>query len=565
MALLYYDEGKYGSALPLVQRTIAEGTSETWSALPVLFGTRAKKLNTSDDALNNSLNVVQRAEQTEAGEALNALAARFAASTGKLAELVREDQDLAVEVVALDKLIIAEVSKEPAQRNPEAEQRIRDRISSITKERDHLAEVFQRDYPDYAALSRPRPLTIGEIQQSLADDEALIVVNLGNKKSYVWAIARNATEWKELPVTAEDISKSVLALRELLKFSSLKTFDAQASFNLYRQILAPVENMLREKPRLSFVVNGALTSLPPQLLVTSDPAGKTLKEIDWLVRAHAVTILPSVGSLKVLRSKSAATNANKPLVGFGDPIFERDSPRLALNAHITSGVTVARGIRGTVADLEELKKALPRLPETADELKEVAASVNANPADVFLGEDATESRVKQEKLDQFRIVYFATHGLLAGAVADFAKLNAEPALVLTIPEDPTEIDDGLLTASEVAQLKLNADWVVLSACNTAAAEKPGAEALSGLARAFFYAGGRSLLVSNWEVESHSAVQLMTGTFAVLSADPKLSHAEALQKSMLTMIDNPQHPQWANPKYWAPFVVVGEPAKSAASP
>jgi CHAT domain-containing protein len=131
------------------------------------------------------------------------------------------------------------------------------------------------------------------------------------------------------------------------------------------------------------------------------------------------------------------------------------------------------------------------------------------------------------------------------------------------PRGPSRFaDDGLLTASEVAQLKLNADWVVLSACNTASAEtnKPGAEALSGLARAFFYAGARSLVVSNWEVNSDSAVVLLTGTFAAIAADPKLSHAQALQKSMLAMIDNPQRPDWADPKYWAPFVVVGEPAK-----
>jgi CHAT domain-containing protein len=144
-------------------------------------------------------------------------------------------------------------------------------------------------------------------------------------------------------------------------------------------------------------------------------------------------------------------------------------------------------------------------------------------------------------------------------VQKYAKLNAEPALVLSLPQQPTALDDGLLTASEVAQLKLNAEWVVLSACNTASGDKPGAEALSGLARAFFYAGGRSLLVSNWVVASDSTVALMTGTFAA-AADPMLSHAEALQKAMLAMINSPQHANWADPKYWAPFVVVGEPAK-----
>jgi CHAT domain-containing protein len=240
-------------------------------------------------------------------------------------------------------------------------------------------------------------------------------------------------------------------------------------------------------------------------------------------------------------------------------VFDRD---LQQNVRVAAEVTASRGLRGTVADIGELRTALPPLPDTANELRQVAASVKADPADVILGLDATESRVKQEKLDQYRIVYFATHGLLAGDVADFAKLNAEPALVLSLPEKPTEFDDGLLTASEVAQLKLNADWVVLSACNTASGEKPGAEALSGLARAFFYAGARSLIVSNWEVETKSAVALMVGTFTALAADPKLSHGEALQKSMLAMIEDAQHPERADPKYWAPFVVVGEPAKPA---
>jgi CHAT domain-containing protein len=136
--------------------------------------------------------------------------------------------------------------------------------------------------------------------------------------------------------------------------------------------------------------------------------------------------------------------------------------------------------------------------------------------------------------------------------------------VLSLPDHPTELDDGLLTASEVAQLKLNADWVVLSAYNTASADKPGAEALSGLARAFFYAGARLLVVSNWEVDSESAVALMTGTFAALAANPRLSHAEALRSSMLAMLGDAAHPEWADPKYWAPFVVVGEPAKPASS-
>ena len=157
-------------------------------------------------------------------------------------------------------------------------------------------------------------------------------------------------------------------------------------------------------------------------------------------------------------------------------------------------------------------------------------------------------------------MYFATHGLVAGDLEKLAKGNVEPALVLSIPDKPTDLDDGLLFASEVAQLRLNADWVVLSACNTAAEEKPGAEALSGLARAFFYAGARSLLVSHWEVDDETTAKLMTRMFQLVKENPRLSHAEALQQAILSTIDHATSDDDLNPRLWAPFVVVGEPAK-----
>jgi CHAT domain-containing protein len=127
-----------------------------------------------------------------------------------------------------------------------------------------------------------------------------------------------------IAVTAAEVSKSVSALRALLDFYSAGPFDAQASFDLYQKLLAPVEDQLRGKTRLSFVLNGALTGLPPQLLVTRDPTGKALNGIDWLIRTHAITVLPSVASLKVLRRKSAIADATKPLIGFADPVFDRD-------------------------------------------------------------------------------------------------------------------------------------------------------------------------------------------------------------------------------------------------
>ena len=168
-------------------------------------------------------------------------------------------------------------------------------------------------------------------------------------------------------------------------------------------------------------------------------------------------------------------------------------------------------------------------------------------------ESATETRVKSIELSNACVVAFATHALVAGELEGVA----EPALVLTPPEVGTQADDGLLTASEVAQLELDADWVILSACNTAAGSEPGAEGLSGLAKAFFYAGSRALLVSHWPVVSDAATRLTTGMFAEAAADPAIGRAEALRRSMLAMINAEDAPHFAHPLFWAPFSVVGE--------
>jgi len=191
------------------------------------------------------------------------------------------------------------------------------------------------------------------------------------------------------------------------------------------------------------------------------------------------------------------------------------------------------------------------LPESREELQSLARSLNAGDGSLLVGPDATETRVKATPLSDFQVVAFATHGLVAGELAGVP----EPALVLTPPAEGTETDDGLLTASEVAQLKLNADWVILSACNTAAADgTPGARGLPGLAKAFFYAGSRALLVSHWPVDSDAAVALTTRMLAV--AKTGLTRAEAHRQAMMAMIDTGPV-QNAHPALWAPFVVVGE--------
>ena len=211
---------------------------------------------------------------------------------------MRNDQDLTAEADHLDKSIIAAVSKPPAQRNAAAEEQIRKRIDEIKSERDNLKDIFNQRFPDYVVLSKPQPLTIEQTQELLADDEALIAVDL-DKKSYVWVITKDRAEWKYLSVSAEDVSKEVGTLRTGLNPDAPRPFDRNLAYQLYRQVLGPIEEIISQKARLSFVLDGALTSLPPQVLITSDPDGKDLNSVDWLIRKYAVTVLPSVASLKI--------------------------------------------------------------------------------------------------------------------------------------------------------------------------------------------------------------------------------------------------------------------------
>jgi CHAT domain-containing protein len=235
------------------------------------------------------------------------------------------------------------------------------------------------------------------------------------------------------------------------------------------------------------VPSGPLTSLPFHLLLTEAPAQPITQVKDitryrdapWLIKRQAVSVLPSVASLRTLRLLTRRAEAPKAMIGFGDPIFD---PVERAKAQRERGTTRARTAmtraysefwQGSSLDRKTLALALPSLLDTADELQAIAIKLGASSSDIHLQQDASEAAVKRAWLPDYRIVYFATHGLLAGDV----KGLGEPSLALTIPNVPSDLDDGLLTASEVAQLKLNADWVVLSACNTAAGDKPGAEAL----------------------------------------------------------------------------------------
>jgi CHAT domain-containing protein len=505
---------------------------------------------------------------------VNKLAVRMAAGTDRLAELVRRDQDLSAEAETLDKTLVAAVSKERSKRDPAAEQRAKARLAGILTERASLQKTLSAEFSDYAALSNPLPMTVREIQSLLSGDEAMVVFAVTVTDSFVVAITREGFDWKPIGRGSEGLSGLVADFRRGLDVAHASDATGKSSlFNLesanwlYKHLLGPVEMLLKDKRSVLIVPSGALTALPFHLLVTEQPPAAIPEKIEgyrdaaWLLKRHAVSVLPSVASLKSLRTFARKDFGVKPMTGFGDPLFD---PAQAGGDKRNPTKTAARGVaagaytdfwRGAGVDRTRLAAALPQLPDTADELNAVAKDLGVAASDIHLGSDASETTLKRTPLSDYRIVYFATHGLVAGDV----KGIAEPSLALSIPAQPSELDDGLLTASEVAQLKLNADWVVLSACNTIAGDRPGAEALSGLARSFFYAGARALLVTHWSVDSAAATRLTTSTFDRLKVDPKLGRAEALRQAMLGYLNDTSSPKNAYPGLWGPFALIGEGA------
>ncbi|WP_309643961.1 CHAT domain-containing protein [Phenylobacterium sp.] len=459
-------------------------------------------------------------------------------------------------------------------------------LSSLAEVDAQLTEAF----PAYVDLTRPQSLSVKETQGLLGPDEALLLVLSNEEAAYVWVVTDKTDTWARAPelnraaldALVSDIRKTLATTgsrarprRQGEPPAPTRPFEAMKAHSLYKALIAPVEATLAGRTTLIVVTPGALGSLPLTLLpvspLSTDPqTAEDLRRISWLGDRYAVASLPAVSSLKALRCHLAERPARgcrgKPkeraatsgaerlrLVGFGAPVLNGRPAAESLGPPAADQVFVQ-----ALANPAKLRELSP-LPGSEAELAQVLERYPD--ARIRRGADATETAVKttgRHELARARYVLFSTHGLLAGDPA----APGEPGLVLTPPETATALDDGLLTASEAAELRLAADLVVLSACNTAASDgRLGGEGLSGLARAFFYAGARGLLVSHWEVNDLATTQLMLRAFDGLEGDTPLSRAKALQAASRQVRDDPAHPEWAHPAFWSAFTLVGEPSLS----
>jgi CHAT domain-containing protein len=536
---------------------------------------------------------VQRAMETPASEAVvRAAVRRYAESEASgLADLI-------VEREALQKTVSAnavQFSDLLLQRGEEILQR---RVQLAREKQAAQARIaaidaaIAKNFPDYFDLVRPASLDIAGAQALLRNDEAvlMIVPVPGGRGTHVFTITSDAIEWRRSQWSERRISAAV---RRLLWFaganvtvdddeaiawegevgsSSPLAFDRPTAHALYSELVAPSMAMLEGKRHLFVAASGGLSTLPFAMLVASPPEGRNddpeaLRQTDWLGDRFAMIQLPTLQSLAMLRRNPGERPAGRSgFVGYGDHVLGRSAERRGVDRRSAPALAEATDIysantdAGVLVDPDRLRR-LSSLPGTGIELRAMAKALDAGGDALRLGPEATETAFKQARLDKVAIIAIATHGLMAGDIAG----AIEPGLVFTPPASGTPLDDGYLTASEVAELRLDADWVILSACNTASGDgSKGATGLSGLARAFFYAGADNLLASHWPVRDDVASLLTVRTVEIERAEPSLSRAEAFSKAMREIRMNAAHDRasdsWAHPNAWAPFTLVGDSAQ-----
>jgi CHAT domain-containing protein/Tfp pilus assembly protein PilF len=539
-------------------------------------------------------------EQT--ARAIAGMSARIAAGSGDLSARVRERQDLNEQAAAVDKMLIALISQPDAARNQASEQALRVQASAVANQIRQLDGLIAAQFSGYSALVTRTPVAIAEVQKQLGPTEALLLFTTTSRVTFVWTVTRADVHWHTAPIGERQLAETIGILRcgldeaawtdkaqasfcaeklNLKRPPEQLPFDSERAYGLYQALLEPVAKEIDGK-ELILVPSGPLATLPFGVLLTSKPSTDNgrpdFANAPWLVKRFATTVLPSVASLAALRQIARNSKAPKPFIGFGNPLLDgdgrsaeaverarqarlrqscADNPQARTDRIAQRGSRSMIALSGGTADIEQLRHQMP-LPETSLELCAVANGFAPIKGDVYLGNQATEANIKalsdSGRLAQYRILHFATHGALAGQVHG----SIEPGLILTPPATATRGDDGYLSSSEISGLKLDADWVVLSACNTAGGEGSNSEAFSGLARAFFYAGSRALLVTHWAVSSDAAVAITTGTTDAMTSHPEIGRAEALRRSIAALLakGSEKGSENAHPGTWAPFVLVG---------
>lgn len=500
-------------------------------------------------------------------KAVTGAAIRSSAANPALALRIKRVQDADDEMQALYKSLISLHSAPPQQQLPVAIKELEARLDGLRRAMDADLSLIRREYPQYDGLVNPRAVDIQAARNALRTNEAMLSLYVSPQGTYVWGL--NASGQLHFHFSEKSTAWIADRVRRLRASVDLTTpvspdsmqFDLVAGAELYAELLAPVAAAWNGANTLVVIANDVLGQIPFSMLpMTVSMARETViqgqaqafREIPWLLRQVAIAYAPSVSSFVTLRSTPPPSANRKPFIGFGDPDF-------GAGPAASSSRAMARGAAGFAP-----QAMLAPLPDTRDEILAVAQALSANvERDTYFGARANPAAVAQADLINRRVIAFATHGLVAGELPGVDQ----PALALS-PGAGRPLQEGLLRLEDILRLNMDADLVVLSACNTAASDGAGSEAVSGLGRGFFHAGARSVLATHWPVESVSATELVARMFRQYAANPQLSRAQALRQAMLHVLDyaTPQEGvdnrriAYAHPAFWAPYALYGDPAR-----
>ena len=394
---------------------------------------------------------------------------------------------------------------------------------------------LRRTNPKYQALQYPEPDDAGKVQARLGGTGiTLLEYDLGEKRSYVWAISERRVQMATLP-SRREIEREVASFRAIaaLPPKGSQALDAcqAAARRLYELLVEPVGKSLVGAQKLLIVPDGILYYLPFEALIPGN--GDRLR---YMVEDYTIAYAPSAsvfGKLEAGRRRD--DRPRRELLAYGDPRFETAQAGVGSSglAEVVRGAYRANGIQ------------FPRLPNTRVEVEGIGGLFSPASRKIYLGSNATESSVKLEKLTEYKRLHFATHAVLD------EQTPARSGIVLSLVN--TGKEDGILRASEIFNLELDADLVVLSACQTGLGKLIRGEGMVGLTRAFLYAGSSRVLVSLWQVNDLATAEFMTIFYQKmkLGHPPSLAHREA----KLAMIHSGA-PAYQHPFFWTPFVLVG---------
>lgn len=508
---------------------------------------------------------------------------RIASGDGELARSIREQQDLRSQLQSIQERLLGAYGSDDAA-PPAALRKEQDLVEA------KLAATEQRirtRFPAYAELVEPQPLELEDAQKLLAADEGLLVIVAAGDHFSSFAVTPKTSAYHRSDFSVKQVVKDVADLRcdldketcSLAREAELNAipltaseqeqigsrFDLFASYRLYADLVAPVVAALRGAKRLYVVRSPQLASLPFSALVTREPAPGTdiaspdiIQNANWFGDDFALTDLPAVAALRLRTIPVRTKGAPLPFLGYGAPSLAPAASSWGRGAPLFFGYR-ADGLK--LADPASIRK-MPSLPGTQAELSAMATIFGNAPEDIVTGAAATEAAFRADpRLANANVIALSTHGVLPAANDPLG----EPGLIFTPPQSATLGDDGLLSASEASALTLRADWVILSACNTATeAGVRATDGLSALSKAFLYAGARSLLASHWRVSDAATAALIVETLATRKSNPGLTRAQALQLAMRSVRTGhrPDGSQvkgwenwWSHPSAWAAFSIV----------